>query len=102
NWELSTDRANAARRAMQQSGLGPTQVTQVRGFADQQLRNPKDPEDPANRRISLLVHHLDKPGAGDATAPENPLPGAAGSAGATSGGAPPPAAPQAQTGGKKP
>jgi chemotaxis protein MotB len=66
NWELSADRANAARRVMQQKGLGPTQVTQVRGYADQQLRKPKDPEDPANRRISLIVHYLDKPGDGDA------------------------------------
>jgi len=62
NWELSSDRANSARRVMQQNGLGPAQVTQVRGYADQQLRKPKDPEDPANRRISLLVHYLDKPG----------------------------------------
>src|ERR1039457_4392382 len=51
NWELSSDRANSARRVMQQTGLGPKQVTQVRGYADQRLRNPNDPEDPANRRI---------------------------------------------------
>jgi chemotaxis protein MotB len=68
NWELSSDRANAARRVMQQSGLGPTQVTQVRGYADQRLRNAKDPEDPANRRISLIVHYLDRPGDADAPA----------------------------------
>lgn len=70
NWELSSDRANAARRVMQENGLGPTQVTQVRGYADQQLRKPKDPLDPANRRISLLVHYLDKPG--DTETPEIP------------------------------
>src|ERR1700722_9481713 len=40
NWELSSDRANAARRLMQHpDGLGPDQVSQVRGFADQRLRN---------------------------------------------------------------
>jgi len=66
NWELSSDRANSARRVMQQNGLGPKQVTQVLGYADQQPRNPKDPEDPANRRISLLVHYLEKPAAADA------------------------------------
>ena len=33
NWELSTDRANSARRVMQQNGLGPKQVAQVRGYA---------------------------------------------------------------------
>jgi len=58
NWELSADRANAARRLMQQSGLRPDQVSQVRGFADQRLRNKKDPLDPSNRRISIIVQTL--------------------------------------------
>jgi chemotaxis protein MotB len=58
NWELSSDRANAARRLMQQSGLRPDQVTQVRGFADQRLRNLKDPSDPANRRVSIIVQYI--------------------------------------------
>jgi chemotaxis protein MotB len=57
NWELSADRANAARRVMQDNGLGPRQVTQVRGYADQQLRKPNDPEDASNRRISIIVHY---------------------------------------------
>ena len=60
NWELSTDRANSARRMMQQEGLGNQQVVQVRGFADQLLRNPTHPDDPSNRRISLIVQYLDK------------------------------------------
>jgi chemotaxis protein MotB len=60
NWELSADRANAARRLMQQSGLRADQVSQVRGFADQSLRNAKDPLDPSNRRISIIVQHLGK------------------------------------------
>src|SRR5882672_9589448 len=46
NWELSADRANAARRLMEQSGLRVDQVSQVRGFADQRLRNLKDAQDP--------------------------------------------------------
>jgi chemotaxis protein MotB len=58
NWELSTDRANATRRLMQQDGLGENQVTQVRGYADQRLRKPNDPLDPSNRRISLIVQYL--------------------------------------------
>jgi chemotaxis protein MotB len=59
NWELSADRANAARRLMQQpEGLRPDQVTQVRGFADQRLRDVKDPLDPANRRISIIVQYI--------------------------------------------
>ena len=57
NWELSTDRANAARRLMQANGLGIGQVTQVRGFADQRLRKPDNPLDPSNRRISLIVQY---------------------------------------------
>jgi chemotaxis protein MotB len=58
NWELSADRANAARRLMQQSGLRADQVSQVRGFADQSLRHPKEPLDPSNRRISIIVQYL--------------------------------------------
>ncbi len=61
NWELSADRANSTRRFLQQNGLGPQQVSQVRGYADQLLRKPKDPEDPSNRRISLIVQYMPKP-----------------------------------------
>jgi chemotaxis protein MotB len=60
NWELSVDRANSARRLMQQQGLGEKQVAQVRGFADQLLRKPDDPSDPSNRRISLIVQYTDR------------------------------------------
>lgn len=60
NWELSADRANAARRLMQESGLRQDQVSQVRGYADQKLRKPDDPLDPSNRRISLIVHYVEK------------------------------------------
>jgi chemotaxis protein MotB len=59
NWELSTDRANSARRLMQQDGIRLDQVAQVRGFADQLLRKPQDPFDPSNRRISLIVRYVD-------------------------------------------
>jgi chemotaxis protein MotB len=45
---------------MQENGLGPAQVTQVRGFADQNLRKPKEPEDPSNRRISVIVEYIKK------------------------------------------
>lgn len=55
NWELSADRANAARRLMQQDGVRTDQVTQVRGYADQLLRVKGNPYDPSNRRISILV-----------------------------------------------
>jgi len=57
NWELSTDRANAARRFVEAKGLAADQVTQVRGFADRRLRKPTDPLDPSNRRVSLIVQY---------------------------------------------
>ena len=57
NWDLSSDRANEARRIMQANGIQPSQVSQVRGFADQRLRFPQKPEDPSNRRISLIVQY---------------------------------------------
>jgi len=58
NWELSADRANAARRLMQLHGVGEDQVTQVRGFADQRLRKTQAPLDPSNRRISVIVQYM--------------------------------------------
>ena len=55
NWDLSADRANSARRLLQQDGVRTNQVTQVRGYADQMLRVKDNPTDPSNRRISILV-----------------------------------------------
>ena len=60
NWELSADRANAARRLMEQSGLRDDQVTQVRGFAAQRLRKKDSPTDRSNRRISIIVQYETK------------------------------------------
>src|ERR1700683_1075753 len=54
NWELSADRANSARRLLQENGVRSDQVTQVRGYADMMLRVKSNPHDPSNRRISLL------------------------------------------------
>lgn len=58
NWELSADRANSARRMMEESGLAREQVRGVRGCADTQLRNSKDPYDARNRRVTIIVQHL--------------------------------------------
>jgi chemotaxis protein MotB len=55
NWDLSADRANAARRVLQTAGLGREQLEAVRGFADTKLRVPDRPLDATNRRISILV-----------------------------------------------
>jgi chemotaxis protein MotB len=60
NWELSVDRANAARRLMQENGVTKNQVVQVRGYADQRLRKPESPEDASNRRISVIVQYVVK------------------------------------------
>ena len=64
NWELSSDRANSARKLMETSGLRAGQVAQVRGCADRQLRHPEDPENPSNRRVSLIVQYQEQPGQG--------------------------------------
>jgi len=61
NWELSSDRANAARRLMENNGVRHEQVGQVRGFADRQLRHPEDPEHASNRRVSVIVQYLPAP-----------------------------------------
>ena len=61
NWELSSDRANSARKVMQESGLRTDQVAEVRGYADQRLRKPDDPNNASNRRVSIVVKYLNAP-----------------------------------------
>jgi len=58
NWELSTDRANAARRIIEEGGVGADQIVQVRGFANRRLRKPADATDPSNRRVTLIVQPM--------------------------------------------
>ncbi len=60
NFELSADRANAARRALTQSALKPSQIYEVRGYADRRLRDKNDPYNVVNRRISIIVKYKDK------------------------------------------
>lgn len=55
NWELSSDRANTARRILETNGVKHDQILQVRGFADRNLKHPDQPLDAANRRVSILV-----------------------------------------------
>ena len=55
NWELSTDRANAARRLLHAHGVRPQQVVEVRGYADQKLLEAGNPKSARNRRVSLVV-----------------------------------------------
>ncbi len=55
NWELSTERALAARREMVAGGLNEAKVSQVIGFADTIPLNTQDLKDPLNRRISITI-----------------------------------------------
>ncbi|HLI84357.1 MAG TPA: flagellar motor protein MotB [Bryobacteraceae bacterium] len=55
NWDLSTTRANAARRLLEKSGIRAGQIVELRGFSDRRLLNTADPNDPRNRRISVVV-----------------------------------------------
>jgi chemotaxis protein MotB len=55
NWELSADRANAARRALVQGGLDPGKVARVVGLAATVLFDKANPYAPVNRRISIIV-----------------------------------------------
>lgn len=55
NWELSTDRANAARRELETNCVKPEMVTKVVGYADTEPLIPSDPYAPSNRRISITV-----------------------------------------------
>jgi chemotaxis protein MotB len=55
NWELSADRANAARRILVQSGLPAEQIAQVQAYADRKPRPGTDPYSPRNRRVSIVM-----------------------------------------------
>ena len=55
NWELSADRANAARRALLAGGLDEGKIAQVVGLAAAVPLDKADPRDPINRRISIIV-----------------------------------------------
>lgn len=79
NWDLSADRANSARRLLQQNGVRSDQVSQVRGYADQMLRVKNNPTDPSNRRVSILVKNDNAPvptlSAANVVNGSTPLPG---------------------------
>lgn len=80
NWELSVDRANAARRLVLGSGVPVARVVEVRGYAARRPRVANDPNAPGNRRVSLLLPYVQP----DTTQAANAQ--AAGSADSASGG----------------
>lgn len=55
NWELSADRANASRRELAAGGLSEAKVLRVMGLADSMHLDKADPDNPVNRRISIIV-----------------------------------------------
>ena len=60
NWELSADRANAARQLLEVSGLYTEQVQEVRGFADQYPMIVDSPNDSRNRRVTIVVLYQER------------------------------------------
>ena len=59
NYELSTDRANAARRALIEGGVVKEQINEIRGYADNRLRDSNNPYHVVNRRISIILKYSD-------------------------------------------
>ncbi len=55
NWNLSSDRANAARHVLERAGITKTRIQRVVGYADQRPKVADDPLHPSNRRITLSV-----------------------------------------------
>jgi len=83
NWELSSDRANAARRLLIESGLGSERIALVQGRADTDPLLPEEPESEQNRRISIVLLRenevpleLDADNLGNGTVPGAPAPSA--------------------------
>ncbi len=71
NWDLSTERALSAKKQLESYGLNQNRLTRVAGYADTVPLITEDPEDPRNRRISIiLLFPQEKPApSGGATAP---------------------------------
>ena len=59
NWELSAERANAARRELEADGLAPDRMVRVEGLAAIDPLLPQTPLDPRNRRIAVTVLRSD-------------------------------------------
>ena len=64
NWDLSSDRANALRRALVTSGINPRRFTGVLALADTQLKVPAEPTNPRNRRVTILLPFKTDPAEG--------------------------------------
>jgi chemotaxis protein MotB len=71
NWELSVDRANAARRFLRDTGLPVSRLSRVVGKADTEHLVADQPENPRNRRLSIVLLR----GTGEAAPTQAPAPG---------------------------
>jgi chemotaxis protein MotB len=54
-WDLSTDRANAARRILMGNGVLDKQISKISGFADTLPMAGYEPTDEINRRVTVLL-----------------------------------------------
>ncbi len=70
NWELSADRANAARRQLLDNGLDPRRMATVQGRADTEPLVADDPTSPRNRRVSIVLLREASPAGALAAAPK--------------------------------
>jgi chemotaxis protein MotB len=82
NWELSADRANAARRALISGGLDEHKIARVVGLASSVLFVKDEPLNPINRRISIIVMTRRAEDAALSTDAPMPAPAASAAAGA--------------------
>ncbi|HMP49915.1 MAG TPA: OmpA family protein, partial [Oligoflexia bacterium] len=60
NWNLSSDRAHAARRVMEAAGFQKGKIARVVGYADERPRDTENPLNPANRRITISMRYTDR------------------------------------------
>jgi chemotaxis protein MotB len=70
NWELSADRANSSRRVLLDAGIEAKKLSNVVGKSDTEHLKPETPNDPQNRRISIILlrESLTKPATGKSAA----------------------------------
>lgn len=73
NWELSTERASAARKELEAYGLNPDRLSRVAGYAATAPLVRDNPSDPRNRRISILLLYPEKKKAETAASPDNAI-----------------------------
>jgi chemotaxis protein MotB len=55
NWSLSAGRAESTRQALMRDGIGQTRFRRIEGVADREPLIKENPQDPRNRRISILL-----------------------------------------------